>query len=88
MHEYKLQIDYTGHPATPWNVIVTHHGEKKIYEGSSQSLLFLLNQAGKLIREIEYAERRPPVAGRAMNCGRTVCGQCTTVAGRQLPFCH
>jgi hypothetical protein len=58
MHEYKLQIDYTGHPATPWNVIVTHHGEKKIYEGSSQSLLFLLNQAGKLIREIEYAERR------------------------------
>jgi hypothetical protein len=41
------------------DVIVTHHGEKKIYEGSSQSLLFLLNQAGKLIREIEYAERRP-----------------------------
>jgi hypothetical protein len=59
MHEYELQIDYTGHPATPWNVIVTHHGEKKIYEGSSQSLLFLLNHAGKLIREIEYAERRP-----------------------------
>jgi len=46
-------------PVPPWKLTVTHHDEQ-IFEGSHHSLLFLLNSAGKAIREIEVAQWRGP----------------------------